>query len=366
MYKYVLAGILTLFVTLVTTITNAEVLFSEDFESYAEGSNLFGQGGWDELPFQPQLPSTTLVGIGSGLGTVVANGRLNTGTGDLGYIFQSFEAPSNTDVYILSFDGYGYSTDPQSHVSGLCFYFVQKFLCWQVQGNFTGRTNVWRFTVDNLTGSHADNQIFSDGLDKPVKFQIIVDAGNKEFFGRYDFGSGYIETNHFAITPLQLSEFEGITLFQDYRRPTLYLGFEVDNLLLEKFTSIKLSCLGFESPLYTGSVRVRKNRALPIKGRLFDSDGNLITDMDIAPPVIKVIFTSSVNGVASDVTDDALHAGSGTDNNQFVYNSSTGQWQFNLKTKNYDAPGTYVITIASGDSSDYLIDPTCSASFIVE
>ena len=66
-----------------------------------------------------------------------------------------------------------------------------------------------------------------------------------------------------------------------------------------------------------------------------------------------------------DVTDDALSAGQGTDGNQFVFNDED-KWQFNLKIKNYDAPGTYTITMVSGDDSEYVIDPTCEASFVIE
>ena len=85
---------------------------------------------------------------------------------------------------------------------------------------------------------------------------------------------------------------------------------------------------------------VKKNRALPLKAQLFDSDGNPITDLDIvAPPVIQVIFTPATGGTPLDVTDDALPAGQGTEGNQFEF--SGGKWQFNLKTQNYTSQGTY-------------------------
>ena len=41
-------------------------------------------------------------------------------------------------------------------------------------------------------------------------------------------------------------------------------------------------------------------------------------------------------------------------------------WQFNLKTRNYEAPGTYTITMVSGDGAEYRVEPTCEAQFVIE
>jgi len=94
---------------------------------------------------------------------------------------------------------------------------------------------------------------------------------------------------------------------------------------------------------------VKKNRALPFKAQLFDN-GLLVTDLDIvAPPVIQVLFDSGLGVLPEDFTDDALSAGQGTDGNQFEF--GTDKWQFNLKTKNYTAAGTYTISMVSGCTS---------------
>jgi len=79
--------------------------------------------------------------------------------------------------------------------------------------------------------------------------------------------------------------------------------------------------------------------------------------------LIQVIFENGVEP-AEDVTDDALPAGAGTDGNQFEFLDS--KWQFNLKTKNYSAAGTYTTTMESGDEAEYLIDPTCEATFVIK
>jgi hypothetical protein len=125
-------------------------------------------------------------------------------------------------------------------------------------------------------------------------------------------------------------------------------------------------CSGFESPMDQGPVTVKKSKALPLKAHLFDENGYAIADADIvAPPVLQVIYNPAAEGDPEDVTDYALSAGEGTDGNQFVF-IDEGKWQFNLKTKNYVAPGTYNITITSGDASEYEIVSSCIASFIIK
>lgn len=126
------------------------------------------------------------------------------------------------------------------------------------------------------------------------------------------------------------------------------------------------TCIGFEPPLDVSPVTVRgKNRALPLKAQLLDMDSFPVTDLDVvSPPVVQVLFTSATGGMSEDVTGDVLSAGQGDEGNQFVF--SDNQWQFNLKTKNYQAPGTYAISMFSGDETEYRIDnPTCEVDFEV-
>jgi len=113
-----------------------------------------------------------------------------------------------------------------------------------------------------------------------------------------------------------------------------------------------------------GPVTVKKNRVLPFKAIIQDESGNPIIDLDIvSPPVIQVLFGSDIPS-AVDVTDDALPAGQGTEGNQFEF--GTDKWQFNLKTKNYTAEGTYTVSMVSGDDSEYTISPTCVGIFVIE
>jgi len=123
-------------------------------------------------------------------------------------------------------------------------------------------------------------------------------------------------------------------------------------------------CSGFQPPMASDPVTARGNRALPLKARLFDVDGYEMTDLELTvPPVLQVMFQSDPGGTPVDVTGDALPAGHGTDGNEFEYNLADQLWQYNLKTKDYSAAGTYTITMVSGDDAEYVIEPTCEATF---
>lgn len=140
-------------------------------------------------------------------------------------------------------------------------------------------------------------------------------------------------------------------------------GIYLDDLTMTSTGTTLYSCVGFEPPMDIGAVTVKKNMVLPLKAELLDFGGNPITDADIpAPPVIQVIFTPTA-GPAEDVSDEALSAGFGTAGNQFEFRD--GKWQFNLKTKNYSGSGTYTVTMVSGDLDEYTIDPTCTATFVI-
>jgi hypothetical protein len=136
----------------------------------------------------------------------------------------------------------------------------------------------------------------------------------------------------------------------------------------EEFLSASavLSCAGFEPPMADYPVTVRTNRALPLKATLRDSSGAAVTDADIvARPALQVLFASSHGGDSVDVTSEALPAGLGDEGNVFVHGGA-GLWQFNLKTSNYTSPGIYTVTMVSGDSAEYRIEPRCETKFVIK
>lgn len=126
----------------------------------------------------------------------------------------------------------------------------------------------------------------------------------------------------------------------------------------------EMACVGFESPIDTSPVTVKKNRALPLKASLYDIYGSLVSDSNLAaPPAVQVVFRPGESGEVVDVTDDALAAGLSTGGNQFVFVG--GLWRFNLKTSNYTAPGSYSISLISGDAEEYSVTG-CQVELVIE
>jgi hypothetical protein len=126
-----------------------------------------------------------------------------------------------------------------------------------------------------------------------------------------------------------------------------------------------LNCIGFEPPMDSYPVMVKKNRALPLKAEVFNDEGYAMTDADsVAPPVVQIWFDGEI--INDDLNEvEALPAGQGDEGNQFVF-TDDGKWQFNLKASNYTAEGKYTVMMASGDDSEYVFEPTCVTEFVIK
>lgn len=125
-----------------------------------------------------------------------------------------------------------------------------------------------------------------------------------------------------------------------------------------------LTCVGFQPPMdKIVSVKKKSNRVLPFKMQILDSDGVPQTAADIAAPVIQVTFDSTTFGGAGG--DDLLSSGKGDAGNQFSYDAATQTWQFNLNSRQFTAPGTYLVEVVSGDGDAYTL-VTCMGTFVIE
>jgi hypothetical protein len=62
-------------------------------------------------------------------------------------------------------------------------------------------------------------------------------------------------------------------------------------------------------------------------------------------------------------SNDLLPEGKSSTGNQFTFDPTTKTWQFNLDTSPLSAPGTYTVSVYSGDGSQYAVSPTCSQTF---
>lgn len=121
-----------------------------------------------------------------------------------------------------------------------------------------------------------------------------------------------------------------------------------------------LSCTGFGAP-FEGPITINKKAkgTIPVKIQLTDANGYNVSDVDInTAPVINVLFNGFVYGDST--TDDAAleSVGSSNDGNQFSYNNDIESWEFRLSTKQFSGPGTYSVSVRSGDSGEYTVSAT--------
>lgn len=228
---------------------------------------------------------------------------------------------------------------------------------WNLLSNIIINTNTWYHATAVISKQDSSAKLYINGqFDNEMTFDNTVNY----------VGSDPMSIGRIYYLGQTWSGFYGaIDDIHIYNRALSEC--EIKELFTGQPSCIQIyTCIGFEPPLADGPVTSKKNRVLPLKAQIFNTNGDLITDTDIvAPPVIQVLFNSGSGGDPLDVTDDALPAGLGTEGNQFVF-TDEGKWQFNLKTKEYTASGTYSISVVSGDDSEYIIGPSCVAQFVIE
>jgi hypothetical protein len=249
--------------------TFAATIFEETFETYAEGSNLGGQGGWIDGPL------TVATGL---LGSKVANGLVFAGTGTQSRTIRPLPTLDTSRLYSLSFDAFAMSSSPRSHNSGVFFSDASSALIagWYTENNpNTGKPlQSWAFRT--LSG----NVLFSGGFDKPVRLEIVLDPINGEVFGRADFGSGVFETSHSQLPTGVFASIDRILIDQDFRFSPGFLGVEVDNIALATSTS-----------------------GLPSTSEVFPAKGGNAgaVSVRISAPGIKMGATAKLTGIGPDI-----------------------------------------------------------------
>lgn len=139
----------------------------------------------------------------------------------------------------------------------------------------------------------------------------------------------------------------------------------VTGLTVIPTASTQYSCQGFFEPFSDPlSIKRRAKGTIPVKMNLQDGLYQNVGISDLAAaPVINVTFNGMVYG--DEGSDDvALEPnGMSNDGNIFDFNDAEQQWEFGLGTKQFPAPGTYSVTVRSGDESEYKISPGCSQIF---
>lgn len=211
------------------TPASATTLFQENFEAYAVGSNITGQGGW--VP--DSVNSALNVGNGSFLPTKVLNG-LDRTIRDESRAARPLGLSLNPDrITTFAFDAYATSGGTNNAGIGLGNSSIQNFLLsgpfWTPYGvpRFGISGPHWHFDAGPLTGNYSNFIDLPGGYDTVVQMSIVVDGIINEVYGVYDFGSGAHETPHYAVTDAQIATLNEVGVLFDFRG---HLGPELDNL----------------------------------------------------------------------------------------------------------------------------------------
>jgi len=114
------------------------------------------------------------------------------------------------------------------------------------------------------------------------------------------------------------------------------------------------SCQGFEAPLNAGPVTVRGKRLLPFRADVLGENGLPLDGSAVAtPPLVQVLFVPAGGGTPVDISTGEA----------FAY--IDGKWRFDVRGGDYTIPGSYTVSMLTGNGSEYLIQPTCEATFVV-
>jgi len=109
---------------------------------------------------------------------------------------------------------------------------------------------------------------------------------------------------------------------------------------------------------WLGMLPARERRA-----ELFDGDGvPMMGDSLMAAPVVQVLFTPAGAEESVDVAADVVWG----DMPVLHFDDDKGYWRMILDRRRMRAPGTYQLSVHSGDESEYVIDPTCEESYVEE
>ena len=122
-------------------------------------------------------------------------------------------------------------------------------------------------------------------------------------------------------------------------------------------------CEGFADPLDKGAVTINRGRTLPLRANLYDATKAIVGASRLkARPEVRVV-TKPRKGVGEDVTDsiEARDFGQGV---QFVYKEE--YWKFDLGTDGLTDVGDYEVRLASGNETEYRVEPACRLAFSLQ
>jgi hypothetical protein len=125
------------------------------------------------------------------------------------------------------------------------------------------------------------------------------------------------------------------------------------------------ACDGFAEPLHRpGVMEVRGGRVLPLKANLLGAGGAVADGKALrTAPVVSLTFKPG-DGPEVDKSND-LEVWDYGKGKSFVFLADPDpHWKFDLGTGKL-APGSYSVTLVSGDAKEYTVDPLCRLEILV-
>jgi hypothetical protein len=196
----------------------SETLYEEDFEPYAAGSSLAGQGGW--------VGDDVRVGDRAELGSRAASGQIDTGSAARAVVRHPLP-PIDGGVAELTLRAYAYLRQPLTDKAGVFLSDGEIDVGWLAS---KGAGLAWRFDLRALTGEVEDFEDLFGGYAEPVALALVIDDLRDEAYGRYDFGDGPRTTRRIAIPAGAAARLTSVAIVQDYYDPTDHLGADLDEL----------------------------------------------------------------------------------------------------------------------------------------
>jgi len=244
----------------ITLPISAATVFTENFDTYAPGSNLLGQGGWVEAG----LGGTSVVTINPGhfLSTLVMDGRADTSGGlSRENILEHPVALDPTQISTLRFSAYASSIAPPTHNQDVGLVPLGRSIVGSMPDptgtNYPNtrwgpsRSPQGGYRWDFIAGTNI--YYVSGGYDRLVDMRIVVDGFGNRIYGQYDFGGGLQETPHYKVPPGYIAQLNAIQFYVDHRSPTDYTGMEVDDIKLSVDAALKIRVSEIELSWYAES-----------------------------------------------------------------------------------------------------------------
>jgi hypothetical protein len=222
-----------LFALVFPTLLPAETVFFEDFEAYAPGSNLNGQGGWSGRNGVGS-DSAVQVTTGTALAGQVLDGHHPILAETIHFLGHAIPVPRPGEIVRVSFKAHAFSSGPASLNAGLALgpepvpdpFVHQGFDMIKVWWSIAA--DGWYFDTRGV-GGVAEAAIPSS-FDTTVELSLVMDRVAGLVYGTYKDSTRTLETARYPVTAEHFDQLDALTIFQD--QTSGRNGVEIDDVLV--------------------------------------------------------------------------------------------------------------------------------------